>query len=522
MADELIVEINALIENSEFTQKKFNDLQASINPSNFYIAIAGLKKGYISPEEFYFKYMSAYNSKEELFLNVDNFSFVYQSYWDAKGYPNGLRGGEYIHSLGKIFFADESHYDEPQVDILGNFLKTGEVPIIAIPSSFASKAKIFVDKGYITQKDYEALNLIEGKRFEELNVGQLLSSLSETMTPVPKTIEDAMRNLKNKSLRSLTIHEANILFAFAKKVMHEAGVNSMIVDRTYDIDESTMGYIRNNESGIHLKNLYGTVSECIHTIFHETNHLIQNRNIREMNVEKDEDILEYSKEQFLRGMIKDMDYYNYYYRSISSEFDADFKATLQTQILLRPKNKKYENFAQKIDDYRSLFPETTFGIKRDNTRGEVCLDELFDEYLKTNFFNNPDWTPKEQFEDINFLKSQWPILLYDYDFENKRRRSIEELVQCAITKDKKEKAIYLSIIKSRCNPYKVGEEKASENKALLQVAIKKGKAKSELDKFVKYMKFKSNVDKYNDEYVRPVKKSTKLSKRDSSNRGNLK
>jgi len=276
------------------------------------------------------------------------------------------------------------------------------------------------------------------------------------------------------------------------------------------------------ELSVPLKNLYGTVSECIHTIFHETNHLIQNRNIREMNVEKDEDILEYSKEQFLRGMIKDMDYYNYYYRSISSEFDADFKATLQTQILLRPKNKKYENFAQKIDDYRSLFPETTFGIKRDNTRGEVCLDELFDEYLKTNFFNNPDWTPKEQFEDINFLKSQWPILLYDYDFENKRRRSIEELVQCAITKDKKEKAIYLSIIKSRCNPYKVGEEKASENKALLQVAIKKGKAKSELDKFVKYMKFKSNVDKYNDEYVRPVKKSTKLSKRDSSNRGNLK
>ena len=77
----------------------------------------------------------------------------------------------------------------------------------------------------------------------------------------------------------------------------------------------------------------GTMGDKIDIVHHECAHAKQFKNIKEMNVSEDDDILEYAKDHLLR-LILGEEYYYDSYDKITYEFDANFKGKMETDIIM--------------------------------------------------------------------------------------------------------------------------------------------------------------------------------------------
>ena len=228
----------------------------------------------------------------------------------------------------------------------------------------------------------------------------------------------------------------------------------------------------------------------LHIIHHEVNHAIQNKNVTQTNVDEDEDILEYAKDMVLSFEI-DLTFSKKNYLSIAEEFDADFKAMIQTAILLKEEDSLFEESAKAFNRclQESKIDLQNYRYKRNFKRGEKSLAQYFDDTIELN--------------DLISVKDKYPILGYDYDFNTGKRYTIEELLIKMKKSEGKDRRIYKCVIKSRCNAYKEGEEKASENLKKLKEMLKDDN-KEEIGLITEIENVKSEIDKYEKLYQKWV------------------
>ena len=173
-------------------------------------------------------------------------------------------------------------------------IKERNLPITYLPFDDLdddSMNKLVEDK-IITNKQLEIINSMRKITFPILEESmKALDSL--VYEPKPNSLEKALIPLENKKRSELSLEELNIIRLYAYKKLAD--------NQIYGYNVSLFKYSDFNTAGFHAKDNEIVISngkdtsvyEMIKTINHEINHAIQNKNMEEMNVDKDEDNLEY-------------------------------------------------------------------------------------------------------------------------------------------------------------------------------------------------------------------------------------
>ena len=192
------------------------------------------------------------------------------------------------------------------------------------------------------------------------------------------------------------------------------------------------------------------------TIVHENNHARQDVDIRELNVDHDEDIIVYTKDKFLRMILREefrFDYYSENYWNISFEYDTELIAQMESAKTLRLE----DIILRQGDDVEALLDReslTRFGAERNKYTltdkrsfdgQEHSIDELFEYGL--NVALKTKYTPNE-------IYRIYPIVKYEYDLtcEPVKRYSIPELLEFYKNSNDLDKGVYSSVLRHRLNP----------------------------------------------------------------------
>lgn len=313
---------------------------------------------------------------------------------------------------------------------------------------------------------------IEKLNFDEINIEQLLNDLH--VENKPASLEDAIKNIKNKKIAQLSNAEANLLIAYAKKKLSQNDINdysvSFSLEKLKKFDGDTLGQQNSTSRTITFTITYASVEEFFNTLNHEVNHAIQCEWIKTMNIEKDPDLIDYSKDMIIYNI--DSQYYKHNYQNISFELDADLKARIETKCFFNTLNETFDEALeeyQKTQAYRKTSNRND--IINDVSLHDVPIDQIFAMKLEHLFK-----TDKIKYhEAVLDIQAETPILAIEYNLNTAQPRSIKELIQLAQScdvqnpKDAKTLDIIKHIIKYRCNPEKVGETQAQENLKSLQM-----------------------------------------------------
>ena len=272
------------------------------------------------------------------------------------------------------------------------------------------------------------------------------------------TIEDELAHMQSLGItrKDMNLTQMLALALFAKKDHYKKGLKEYKVDIfSYARGKNNLGVC----GGKSLK-LYNGHDESIfgmmETIIHENNHARQDIDVSSMDVSSDEDIIVYSKDKFLRTILRDnfrFDYYNENYWNISFEYDTELKAQMESVKNLRLEDK----VLNKGEDIEALFDReslTRFGAGRNKYKlsgkrtfdgEEYSLDDLFEYGL--NVALNTGKTPRD-------IARAYPIVKYEYDLESVpvKKYSIEELIASYKHSFDLDKDVYKCVLRHRLNP----------------------------------------------------------------------
>lgn len=200
---------------------------------------------------------------------------------------------------------------------------------------------------------------------------------------------------------------------------------------------------------------------------HETFHAIQHYNIRNLNFEAEPDIDTYTKDSFLRDFFcvtKEMDYYEVNYTSISTEFDAEYRAKIEYYNIENTQTEdEFETLRMTIEEkaeeeqeiLRDLSYQTAYSYTRTriNEHGErVHLDDFVEEKLIELRDKHNDY---DYF--LSTIESLYPMLMYEYHIseDDIHKKTPQELLQeLENSNDYVSIGVYTGLIKSSMNPMK--------------------------------------------------------------------
>ena len=349
------------------------------------------------------------------------------------------------------------------------------------------------------------------------------------------TIEDELAHMQSMGItrKDMNLTQMLALALFAKKDHYKKGL------KEYKIDIFSYARGKNNLGvcgGQSLK-LYNGHDESIfgmmETIIHENNHARQDIDVSSMDVSSDEDIIVYSKDKFLRTILRDnfrFDYYNENYWNISFEYDTELKAQMESVKNLRLEDK----VLSKGEDIEALFDReslTRFGAGRNKYKlsgkrmfdgEEYSLDELFEQGL--NIALNTGKTPRD-------ITRAYPIVKFEYDLESVpvKRYSIEELVNSYKDAFELDKDVYKCVLRHRLNPVynenylddierfrqaSKGDEELNELLESIIDSLNKGK-KLDIEKYA------VTLSKYLDVADRIIEEDSRMSKEEYNKRRNV-
>lgn len=235
---------------------------------------------------------------------------------------------------------------------------------------------------------------------------------------------------------------------------------------TYSNDVDNYGYYRDGHVCLAT---YPTrdYDEMAKVAAHETFHAIQHYNIRTLNIDDEPDIDTYTKDSFLRdfySLTEQMDYYEVNYTSITTEYDAEYRAKIEYYNIENSQPEDtFETLRMTIEEkqeeekdiLRSLSYQTAYSYTRTriNEYGDrVHLDDLVEEKLIEL---------RDKHQDFNYFLSElsklYPMLLYEYHIseDDIHKKTPEELLEeLENANDYTSIGVYTGLIKSSMNPMK--------------------------------------------------------------------
>ena len=497
--------------------------------ANAYIALAGLKNGDLPTTTFLkncFRNMEVGDKN----VSVKNIATIFYTLKN-----NGLivnkPSNEYV---SKFIMADNGvkYNNKHELEEIIKFMKTFEInPFLIDPHNLKSISSELKDNGIITPEDEIAISKNLGSPFNryeysftfEESYSELLDELN--YDPRPNSYKEAilMMHEKGKMISELSHQEANIFIVYAKKILEEKGIFGVDISFSYDGYKSENPY--NGEAtqkgsgyaasfAIKLTPNNRTIKNLMHVIFHETNHIIQNRSCINMDLNADMDLIDFGQDELMRKI--DPKYYNTNYLHFSKEFDADFSAYLQSADFFSDNmNEKFEDLLSEYDNLKSYYSDN---VRHSSSEGEMNLNELFTKKLKELYDNDP-----VQYFDVTMsMQLNHPILEIEYNIDTGEPRSVDEIVEMIneLEKDNTPEAknkikACKYVLKSRCNPDKVGPKAAEACKKQLESKLSKTtpveKKIIEIDEYRdRYQKYQEIFNLTLDKMKKPTKQAGRL------------
>lgn len=443
---------------------------------NLYIALAGLKNGDL-PIETFTKYCYTSMDIGDKNISMQNLYGALKMFTDNA--KINVLPNDYVSQY--ILMDNGVKYkNKHELEALAKIIKEYNInPFLIDQTQIKRTSRFFRDEGIITQKEFlDIYSDIGGydKLYEDcFTINESDSKYLQKLNydPTPTSYKEAILAIKatNKKINELTLDEANIFLIFAKKILQENGVYYSKISFEYNgIKENYSGTTNKQNKTIGLTVNDKSIEDLMHTIFHETNHLIQHLHCKSMKMDSDLDLIEFAQDDLMRRV--DDDYYDRNYLYISKEFDADFSAYLQTaEFFSKSLDDEFESSLNNYTQIRQYYKVSN----RVTEQNEIInLSTLFAAKLKDLYDNN---TIKYCFL-VNEIKSNHPILEYEYNLDTGLPRTIEELVDMINDASKENSDDSTQKIKAckyvlnaRCSPDKVGEELAEFNRQALKAKL---------------------------------------------------
>ena len=450
------------------------------NNTNPYIALGGVLTGDLPlklfQEKFFFK-----NSD----IHIKNFKTYYELL------PEEEKKSEKTINLFLAQLFKDDNYNKSSNSEIDFFYQTAKDIGISSLAYSLKNDKVHEEMGLLSKQDIIAKNRHIGHlSFEELDIDALLNDLN--LETKPSSLDEAIKNIKNKKIYELTVAESNLLIAHAIQNANKKGIK--LDNISFEFGNEFVGFYSSQDNSITLHLGDWTVEETISTIYHEVNHAVQHSICKTMDIDADSDVIDYSKDEIARQIRHQ--YYFENYDNLAIEFDADMKAQIEAAAFFYPE-KSFEEISNEYDKNRRYkFTSSRTYLNEDtNKSSKSKIDMVFSKLLKEAHHSSP----KNYRQLVQKIKNDCPIIEYEYNLETARPRTIQELVSMAQSYDEKipqeaqKIKIIKHIIKYRCNPDKVGKKEAEKNLKILETMQAEDRLKIEIqnskDKFYKYSEF---------------------------------
>lgn len=255
------------------------------------------------------------------------------------------------------------------------------------------------------------------------------------------TLEKYIASIANERVANLSPLQKSVLAMYGKKIASMNDLQNLkinlFVKKKNDKSLGDCNYIKGKGS----INVYDfleqpdyTVEKYLVVINHECEHVIQEKNMMNCDLDADPNILTYVEDKFLRYAYGN-DFYNENYSTTSFEFDAEFKAEIKAKHLLSSIDSIYEEAKQGVIDemnskefkiynekYRVNYEENSMMRNFENQELPVFV---FMEKALHKCLNSA-----EKDKTLDVIKNDFPLLEYEYNLEkNGERRSLNELFE---------------------------------------------------------------------------------------------
>ena len=469
---------------------------------NSYIVLAGLKNGSLSLNPFKDNCFSKMNT-----VHLKNIKLIFDVYSRHNMAYDNKFTDLFIYQLSKNNYYNNG--DNTQLELFLSISKMLKFSSLAYSQqNHIMPIKNLQELGLINNEDLVALNRDVGNSINSnINIDDILNDLNLDVKPA--SLEEALILIKDKKAFELSIAESNVLLALTHKILKENNIDGY--DLLFNFDGILGGYgacINSRQKNIEYTISSDNIRQLVYNLFHEINHAVQTKNCEEMNFEKEVNLIDFCKDEIIRYIDDTALYYDINYHNISFEFDADFKAYMQTQAIF---GECEETFQEALEKYKQISNYEDYSIRifqdgKKEPQQFANIDTCFGIILKSLYKKNKNKYRKL----IKIIKSKYPIIEYEYDLEIAEARSINQLLDMAQSYDEKipheaKKANAIKhIIQYRCNPQKVGETQAKENAQLLEYANIEEKLRNEI------LESKTNYQKYSQLFDELKQKSSYL------------
>lgn len=325
------------------------------------------------------------------------------------------------------------------------------------------------------------------------------------------TIEEELVNMYEKGYDRYTMSLMQMLSIsfYIKKRLKEFDISGLKVNlfKYFQRHDGRVlsGLYRPNEILLGISNYTGSIYSMIATLHHEMFHAIQIRDMSRCYIFNDEDIDIYYKDRILREFLGD-EYYTLNYKYLKEEYDAEFKAMIETVKLFGKKDVLFFELAEYVREEltnKEVFLASKEKVMFENTsyrtwnRKRYHIDNLFDNIIKyiNKNINNID------LDEFNYT---YPFLKYEYIFKDNRfvKRSVKNLVKLLdMSEDETKRKIYAAIIKNKINVNKCLN--ALENRYQVELMIFDDLKESTKEYLIKILNEKTRKDQ---KYIKVSKK----------------
>ena len=313
-------------------------------------------------------------------------------------------------------------------------------------------SKQLTDKKLIDEVDNELLKTFN-EEYSKEKEEKLMKLLGKD-----QTVEEYIQSILKKKANELTIKDMAVMVTYSQKRLLELGVNDVKVQYSEVANNTIGGFYAHSNKTLTLSTSINNspnghdVATLVEVIHHETNHAKQYKDVEEMNTDE-EDLLEYSIDILLMGLIPD--YYQRNYRSMSFEFDADHKAFIDVSIKYAGKSPKladpkiYPTLAENYNK-QEMFKKSLYRVLSDDGE-KVDLYTILDQIITGTKRENP----RGYKAVLEGIAKTAPIIGYLYDLSTGERRDVTQLFNLYDkSSDEKEKKIYSYLIYNLCDKRK--------------------------------------------------------------------
>lgn len=419
----------------------------------------------------------------------------------------GLKMSELPKAIQNTIINYLSRYDDKSVDIsyLIKLVEEGKLPITYFNSDVLYANNDLLCK---TSDNYDEVVFLYTRmgsynyyKFGESDEEKVLSFLKYKYGDC-ECVEDVLRCMY---LKKLTRDKMTLMELFAiqlygakelKKISSEAFIDMFALDSSF----SKFGSYNGKAVKVFINSDNMSVLDMVNTLHHELEHVIQKQNIKQMKIDKDNDVDLYYKDEILREILLNEEYYEDNYNYIYYEYDADLKANIRTCALFNLVCFGNEGKLDSIDeDAMSSFIYGEDKVKYFCGYKRCVNGVVFD--LNDLFVRQMEILRRENKEKFDEILNNYPMIEFEYNFDCVfERKSLLELFEDMCSCERKaDKGIYFNLLKSRLDSNKEESQLVRKNVEFLVKLLKSNKYDGTNKKILEYL-----IEEYNknDKYIK--------------------